>query len=275
MVYMFIFTLVATIGGTLLGALVANISQKHKGWLTFIQNFSVGAIIAFLFIDLFKESLEYTLEDMSTLGGVATILGIVLVVVLLFFALHELIHHLTHHHKIDHDDSDVCDDHIHIRDIFMEEENNNRSLLTTSFIFMAAIFIHNIPEGLALGISFVDDESWIPGLIFSCIMLLHNFVIGISMFNSFKGTGRKMGFSVGMCVLASLPAYIFAIVGYFIGSIEVSNVFLGCVYAFAFGSLLYVVLIELLPQIFKEYKSAFSIIYVVLGFVIFGFLLFL
>ncbi len=273
MLFMFIFTLVATIGGTLLGALVAHFSQGHKEWLNFIQNFSTGSIIAFLFIDLLKESIDYMLEDMSTLGGIAIILGIVLVVGVLFFVLHELIHRLTHHHSHDHHDDEVCDDHIHIDEIFGEEESNN-SLLVTSFIFLAAIVVHNIPEGLVLGISFVD-ETWTAGLIFSCIMLLHNFVIGISMYTSFKNNHKSTGFSVGMCAVAASPAYILAIVGYFVGSIEVSSIFLGCVYAFAFGSLLYVLLIELLPQIFKKYKSTWSALYAILGFCVFGFLLFL
>ncbi|MCD8194820.1 MAG: ZIP family metal transporter [Coprobacillus sp.] len=267
---MFGFALVGTVLGALIGGLLGMASFKREGWLKFLQSFSTGALIAFLFIELLSESIDNFLASFdSSLSAIAIMVAIILVVALIFYLLHELLHHITGHHKEDKDDEEGCEDHAHVDEIFDE----SRSTLATSFIFLASIFIHNIPEGLAYGISFVS--SWQDGLILTAIMLLHNIVIGVSMYHSFKRAGKSNGFSLGMCVVAAVPAYVLAIVGYFVGAIELSSLFMGIIYAVAFGSLLYVLFMELLPQLFTRYKSASTAIYAICGFCLFALILFI
>ena len=74
--------------------------------------------------------------------------------------------------------------------------------------------------------------------------------------------------------MSALPAYVFAICGYFISTISINEVFLGTIFAISSGSLLYVLFIELLPQVFKEYKSKFTFLYILLGIVVCGILVF-
>ena len=273
MIYMFILSAFGTIGATFLGAIFSKfVSNKRKEVFNFFQNFSVGGIIALLFFELIIEAVEHFQSGISDnlLGALYTLL-IIGGVGLIFFLMHEGLHKLSHHHEHDKNDDEDCVDHAHSTEVF-----NNNSILLASFIFLLAISIHNIPEGLSLGINFNSPGSTIPyqGIIMSVILLIHNFLIGFTMCNSFLHSNKSFKFSLLLTTLSALPAYVFAICGYFISTISLNEVFLGTIFAISSGSLLYVLFIELLPQVFKEYKSKFTFLYILLGIVICGILLF-
>lgn len=273
MIYMFILSAFGTIGATFLGAIFSKfVSNKRKEVFNFFQNFSVGGIIALLFFELIIEAVEHFQSGISDnlLGALYTLL-IIGGVGLIFFLMHEGLHKLSHHHEHDKNDDEDCVDHAHSTEVF-----NNNSILLASFIFLLAISIHNIPEGLSLGINFNSPDSTIPyqGIIMSVILLIHNFLIGFTMCNSFLHSNKSFKFSLLLTTLSALPAYVFAICGYFISTISINEVFLGTIFAISSGSLLYVLFIELLPQVFKEYKSKFTFLYILLGIVICGILVF-
>lgn len=273
MIYMFILSAFGTIGATFLGAIFSKfVSNKRKEAFNFFQNFSVGGIIALLFFELIIEAVEHFQSGISDnlLGALYTLL-IIGGVGLIFFLMHEGLHKLSHHHEHDKNDDEDCVDHAHSTEVF-----NNNSILLASFIFLLAISIHNIPEGLSLGINFNSPGSTIPyqGIIMSVILLIHNFLIGFTMCNSFLHSNKSFKFSLLLTTLSALPAYVFAICGYFISTISINEVFLGIIFAISSGSLLYVLFIELLPQVFKEYKSKFTFLYILLGIVICGILVF-
>lgn len=273
MIYMFILSAFGTIGATFVGAIFSKfVSNKRKEVFNFFQNFSVGGIIALLFFELIIEAVEHFQSGISDnlLGALYTLL-IIGGVGLIFFLMHEGLHKLSHHHEHDKNDDEDCVDHAHSTEVF-----NNNSILLASFIFLLAISIHNIPEGLSLGINFNSPGSTIPyqGIIMSVILLIHNFLIGFTMCNSFLHSNKSFKFSLLLTTLSALPAYVFAICGYFISTISINEVFLGTIFAISSGSLLYVLFIELLPQVFKEYKSKFTFLYILLGIVICGILVF-
>lgn len=273
MIYMFILSAFGTIGATFLGAMFSKfVSNKRKEVFNFFQNFSVGGIIALLFFELIIEAVVHFQSGISDnlLGALYTLL-IIGGVGLIFFLMHEGLHKLSHHHEHDKNDDEDCVDHAHSTEVF-----NNNSILLASFIFLLAISIHNIPEGLSLGINFNSPGSTIPyqGIIMSVILLIHNFLIGFTMCNSFLHSNKSFKFSLLLTTLSALPAYVFAICGYFISTISLNEVFLGTIFAISSGSLLYVLFIELLPQVFKEYKSKFTFLYILLGIVICGILVF-
>ncbi len=85
------------------------------------------------------------------------------------------------------------------------------------------------------------------------------------MCTSFINSNKKKSFSLLLTIISSLPALIFAILGLSLTSLELNEVIIGIIYSISSGSLLYVLLIELLPQAFNEYKSKYSFIYIVLG----------
>lgn len=276
MIYMFVFSFVGTVAATFFGSLLGVCGKKISPKIfLFLQNFSVGALLAFLFIELLGESFEhfFKVESNSVLSALYVLL-IVAGTGLLFFLCHELVHRLSHHHRNDDRDEHSCSDHGHAAEILSQ----NHSLLATSFIFLGAIFVHNIPEGLVLGISFVEaDMNALPlsGIILACVMFIHNLIIGFSMSVSFCNNHQKSSVAILWSTISSLPAYILAIVGYFLGRIEINDLFVGVMLSISCGSLFYVLLIELLPQIYYEYKSKYSFLFVLLGFAVLSVVLFL
>lgn len=261
---MFLFVVLATLIGTTLGSILALFSKKlPKEILNFLHNFSVGALLGLIFIELIPEALKNMVDftEKSTLGVVYSLL-IICGSGLLFFGLHELVHLLSHHHDHDHNDEEECHDHAHTKDLIKGE-----SLLTETFIFLSAIFVHNIPEGFALGSTFAQQGNAFPinGLITSIVLFIHNLLIGFIMCNSFLDAQKSRRFSVFFTILSSLPACVLAIVGYFISSFDISNIAQAIIFSISSGSLLYVLFVELLQQTFKEYKSKCTFIYVLLG----------
>ena len=274
MIYMFIFSALGTLGATLLGASLSSLATKlKKGAFVFLQNLSVGGIIALLFLEIILEGINhFQLASNNEFLGALYSLLIILSVGLLFFGLHEITHKISHHHEHDKNDEELCDDHAHSTEVFHE-----KSLLSASLIFLLAISIHNIPEGLSLGITFFESQDVFPlnGLIMSIILFLHNLLVGFSMGSSFKNSGKSNKFSILITTLSAIPAYIFSIIGYFISTLSMNDLSLGIIFSISAGSLFYVLFIELLPQVFKQYKSKYSFIYVLLGILICGSLIFL
>lgn len=262
---MFIFSFFGTILATILGASLSLVlKSENNKFLSFLQNITVGGIIALLFFELFPEAKENSSAVISN-SLLASLLPILIGTGsgLLFFILHEITHKLADHHKHDENDEDDCHDHAHSTEIF---KNNN--LLVSSFIFLLAIFAHNIPEGLSLGISFLTtNSSNIPteGLLMSVVLFIHNLQIGFMMFNSFKNAEKSAKFSFAMTLISSLPAYILSIIGFFISNIDLGEMFKCIILSFSFGSLFYVLVIELLPQIIKQYKTKYSFLYILIG----------
>ena len=276
MVYALIFIFLGTTLATILGAIFGMFTKKlPKGIITFLVNFSLGAMISLIFLELFHHSYEHTLEffEGNVAASIGVVLGVIFVSGMLFYILHEGLHHLTHHHHEDHDDEKPCHDHAHSTEVF-----NEKSLVYASFIFLIAIFIHNIPEGLALGIGFSEvNGAGIPvnGIITSCILFIHNFIIGFTMCTSFIQAGKSNKFSILMTTVSSIPAVVLGLVGYFVSAIQVNDLFKGIMLAISTGSLIYVLIVELLPQSFYEYKSKYTFIYMILGICINTLLIFL
>ena len=271
MAYALIFIFIGTTLATFLGSVFGVFTKKlHKEVITFLVNFSLGAMVSLVFMELFGESMEHTINYFT--GNVGAGVGVTLTVVflsgMLFFLLHEGLHRLTHHHDCDHDDCEPCHDHCHSTEIFNDTE---KSLTYASFIFLIAIFIHNIPEGLALGISFSElTENGLPlnGIITSCILFIHNFIIGFTMCTSFIKANKSNGFSMLMTTISSLPALALGLTGYFISSIEINDLFKGIMLSISTGSLIYVLIVELTPQSFVEYKSKYTFVYILLGIIL-------
>ncbi len=268
MIYAILFSLLGTLGGSILGSLFGLLFKNiHKEVLSFLANFSLGSLLGLTLIEVFPEALEHMHEAIDNYAlSTLAVCSIVLGVGLLFYLLHEGTHLLSHHHDHDKEDESSCGDHAHSVELFEE-----KSLGFASFLFFIAISIHNIPEGLTLGGMFLESGNEVPinGIVTSIILLMHNIIIGYTMFNSFRLHEKSKMFSFGITTLSALPAYVFALIGYFVSSISLSPAFVGSLLAISTGSLLYVLFIEIIPIGLKDHKTKLSFIYVLLGIITF------
>lgn len=259
-----LFIFIATILGTLIGSIISLFSFKFPKEISkILQNFSLGGMIGLIFFDLIIESIDnFSSFNENKFVNIIIPISIIFLISILFFFVHELLHKYSHHHNEDNDDKEECHDHLHSDEL----KDNNHSLFISTLIFFIAISIHNIPEGLSLGFTFINNsKSSYPGIIMSLILFLHNLLISYSMTISFLNSNKSKKISFLYSFISSLPAFIFGLIGYFIVSIDLPSYISGIILSISSGSLLYVLFIELLPQTFNTYKSKYTFIYILFG----------
>jgi len=151
-------------------------------------------------------------------------------------------------------------------------KNKNITKLKRSIMLLSSITLHNIPEGLAVGVAFGSIMYGIEGAnLTSAIML----TIGIAIQNFPEGTAvslplRRENFS-------RVKSFLY---GAMTGVVEPISALTGCILvmyvrnilpfllAFAAGAMIYVVVSELIPESQKnEHKNLMSI-FTIIGFVI-------
>lgn len=107
-----------------------------------------------------------------------------------------------------------------------------------------SIALHNLPEGLAVGSSFMAKENM--GISLAIIMLIHNIPEGLAMATPLK-IGEYPNWKIVLITfLAGLPTGIGTFLGAYLGNI--SNTFIGFCLALAGGCMLYIICDDLLPN---------------------------
>lgn len=150
--------------------------------------------------------------------------------------------------------------------VILVENNIDRiiknPLMKSSLLLGVSIAIHNFPEGLALGSSFLTMSNLGPTL--SLAMLLHNIPEGLSMAIPFKVNKTSSGKILLFTILTGIPTGIGAFIGAYIGMI--SNLFISLCLSFAGGTMLYIICDEIIPNAKTLHKGRVSSIGIVIGF---------
>lgn len=231
--------LIATIftwGITALGAFVVYFFKEiNKKVLDTILGFSAGVMIAAAFWSLIAPSIELSAE----LGYIQWLLPALGFIVGGIFVL-------------------LSDRFL---DKALKSKNDLRSntSLKRSILLISAITIHNIPEGMAIGVAFGGIASGVPGMtLIGAIMLavgigIQNFPEGaaVSLPLRSEGYSRFKSFMIGQAsaLVEPVSAVIGAILVLYIRSM------LPFLLAFAAGAMILVVARELLPESVKDYKN--------------------
>lgn len=135
---------------------------------------------------------------------------------------------------------------------------------------MLAVTIHNIPEGMAVGVAFAGalySKSTITiasALTLAIGIAIQNFPEGaiISMPLSAKGRGKLKAFAIGTLTGAVEP--VFSVIALLSASLVVP--ILPYMLSFAAGAMVYVVAQELIPEMQENTKSKIGIISLAFGF---------
>ncbi len=232
-------TLIATIftwGVTALGALVVCFFKEvNKKVLDTILGFSAGVMIAASFWSLLEPSLDLS----SELGYIEWLLPAIGFIAGGLFVL--------------------------LSDKFLDKVLKNRTNLRSadslkrSILLISAITIHNIPEGMAIGVAFGGIASGVPGMtVIGAVMLalgigIQNFPEGaaVSLPLRSEGFSRLKSFMIGQAsaLVEPISAIIGAILVIYIRSM------LPLLLAFAAGAMITVVARELLPESVRDYKN--------------------
>ncbi len=156
--------------------------------------------------------------------------------------------------------------HLHL---YEEEAEGPESNIRRSLLLVLAITLHNVPEGLAVGVAFgAAASTGNPELILSAFALalgigIQNFPEGaaVSMPLYREGYSKNRSFFYGQ--LSAIVEPIGIILGIFL--IQYVQVILPFALAFAAGAMIFVVIEELVPESQKNKNSDLATFFTIIG----------
>lgn len=113
-----------------------------------------------------------------------------------------------------------------------------------AFLLSAAISLHNLPEGMAVGIAFAGGGEEL-GIALALAILVHNIPEGLAVGLPLRASGMGMGRAVWWTAVTGLVEVAGALAAYAIGTSLEGLLPWGL--AFAAGAMLYVVIDEMIP----------------------------
>ena len=209
----------ATVFGSVIGFLFKKISHKFSD---IVLAFAAGVMLAAAVLGLILPSVEYG----GKFGLLITVAGIFTGAICL-----NLVDRLVPHlHKLVGPDI---------------ESHSNGANLSKVLLFVTAIAIHNLPEGIAAGVSFGSGNASEAMLIAGGIAL-QNIPEGMVII----GPMLAAGVSPRRTFLCALATGLVEVVGTFLGyfAVTVASAILPFALAFAGGTMLYVISDEMIPE---------------------------
>ena len=212
----------ATVIGAVIGFLFKNVSHKFSD---IILSFAAGVMLAAAIIGLILPSIEYGGIYGETWGLLIAVLGIFAGAVCLNLV-DKLVPHL---HKM----------------MGTEGESHNNANLDKVLLFVLAIAIHNLPEGIAAGVGFGSGNT-AQALIIAGGIALQNIPEGMVIIAPMLAAGisKKKTFIAAM--ITGLVEVVGTLIGYF--AVSFSTAVLPFALAFAGGTMLYVISDEMIPE---------------------------
>ncbi len=209
-------------GATVIGAVIGFAFKKasHK-FSDIVLSFAAGVMLAAAVLGLILPSLE----SGGKLGLLITIAGIFAGAVCLNL-IDKLVPHL---HKMVGTDS---------------EEHENKSL-SKVLLFVTAIAIHNLPEGIAAGVGFGSDNT-AEALVIAGGIALQNVPEGMVIIAPMLAAGVTPKKTFILAMLTGVIEVIGTLIGYF--AVSISAAILPFALAFAGGTMLYVISDEMIPE---------------------------
>ena len=152
---------------------------------------------------------------------------------------------------------DKCHDHSHEHDHDHHADKHtadngemcacgHHTLHTAGLVLAAAVALHNMPVGMAIGATFAGETAAHGGILAALIIGLHNLPEGMSISAPLLTGGSSPRAAVGIAALSGIPTILGALLGYSVGTMN--PMLLGVSLSFAAGAMLYVIFGELIPE---------------------------
>lgn len=152
---------------------------------------------------------------------------------------------------------------------FKEETAANRANLARLWLFIAAITLHNFPEGLAVGVSFGSGNIH-EGLPVALGIGLQNMPEGLVVAVALLAQSYSVGHALRISLLTGLVEPIGGLVG--VSIVHLGNFILPWGMAFAAGAMLFVISDEIIPESHRKGLEKEGTIGIMIGFVTMMFL---
>lgn len=235
-----------TWGITSLGAAVVFLFKKvNKNTMDAMLGLSAGVMLAATFWSLLSPALEMA-ENLKLISWLIVSLGVLSGGLLLF-----------------------CGDKIFDR---ITKKKTNSHSIKRSLMLIFSITLHNIPEGMAIGVAFGSVFYNLEGATLAAAAML---AIGIGIQNFPEGSAvslplRREGMSPKKAFFFGMLSGIVEPISAVIGAILVIKVqvLLPILLSFAGGAMIYVVVQELIPESQTNKKKDLMALFTILGFLL-------
>lgn len=228
----------STVLGAVLGFLFKKSAQKYSN---LILGFASGVMLFAAIVGLVLESYK----DAKMSGIFISVLGVVCGAYFL---------------KV----LDIITPHLHTLAKGKEEVHpKGQNSLNKVLLFVMAIAIHNLPEGIAAGVGFKADSS-VGGLSIAIAIAIQNIPEGMVIIAPMLSEGIKKSRTFLIASLTGVVEIIGTFIGYF--GAGISETILPFILAFAGGTMIYVISDEMIPETHLDNKESGSTFALIFGF---------
>lgn len=253
-------TAIAGVGGTGIGGLIGTLFRRDsERSVSLLLSFAAGVMLSVVSFDLLTEAIE---QNPSSKGHLLLVSAVLLAGFGVIYLLNYLIDRstnkeVTHIDKNHPKTADQLSELIH-SDHYEVHKKQKSSLLIAGLVMACAIALHNMPEGMVIGASYVRDSSagssfFSGSMVLALVIGLHNIPEGMSVAVPLISGGMNKVKAIILTAVTGAPTIIGAAVGYSVGSL--GPVSLAMSLSFASGAMLYVVFGELLPEAILMWRS--------------------
>ena len=209
----------ATVIGSVIGFIFKNISHKFSD---IVLSFAAGVMLAAAVLGLVLPAVEY--------GGDWGLLYAVTGIFAGAFCLNLIDKVVPHMHRL----------------VGAEDEDHpNSAKLSKVLLFVTAIAIHNLPEGIAAGVSFGSGNTS-EALVIAGGIALQNIPEGMVIIGPMLASGISPKRTFLCAMTTGLVEVIGTLLGYL--AVTVASAILPFALAFAGGTMLYVISDEMIPE---------------------------
>ena len=210
-------------GATVIGAVIGFIFRRtsHK-FSDIVLAFAAGVMLAAAVFGLILPSVEYG----GKYGLITTVVGIFVGAIVLNM-IDKLVPHL---HKLSGG---------------LEEAHKGNDKVNKVLLFVLAIAIHNLPEGIAAGVGFGSGNT-AEALVIAGGIALQNIPEGMVIIAPMLAAGIKPKKTFLYAALTGVVEVVGTLLGYF--AVSISTAILPFALAFAGGTMLYVISDEMIPE---------------------------
>ena len=213
----------ATVIGALIGFAFKKISHKKSD---IVLAFAAGVMLAAAVLGLVIPAVEHATADMGKWGVAIVVLGI-FAGALCLDLIDKLVPHL---HKMAGNDI---------------EPHKRNPQAAKVLLFVMALAIHNLPEGIAAGVGFGTGNT-AEALLIAGGIALQNVPEGMVIIAPMLASGISPRRTFVYAALTGLVEVVGTFIGYF--AVTVASAILPFALAFAGGTMLYVVSDEMIPE---------------------------
>ena len=215
-------------GASVIGALLGFVFKKttHK-FSDIVLSFAAGVMLCAAIVGLILPSIEHG-EKHGTLVSIIIMLLGVFCGAIVINLIDKLVPHL---HKM--------------TGVDLEKHPDKTQQLNKVLLFVIAIAIHNLPEGIAAGVGFGTGND-MEAIVIAGGIALQNIPEGMVIIAPMLASGMSHKRTFLIAIITGIVEVVGTLLGYF--AVSISNAILPFALAFAGGTMLYVIGDEMIPE---------------------------